>query len=233
MLIQIVGAADLCLRIAGGIQHLAGFFGQIRKVTGIQTDADVIQRQALFLHIIKGSNCVRNAASKGVIGVYEKRAGRRIKLCIGLERFKLAVKAHDPAVRMRAENGNVKKLTAKDIGGSCAARNHGSSCTIRSGIWSLCAAKTELHDGSALCGVADPGGFGCNQTLMIDDAQNGGFHKLRLHDGSDNLYNRLSRENQRALRHAVDIAVKMKICKIVQKIRIKNTGAAQIFDVLR
>ena len=233
MLIQIVGAADLCLRIAGSVQHLAGFLGQIRKIAGIQADADVIQRKALFLHIIKGSDGVRNAASKGVIGVYEKRAGGRIKLCIGLEGFELTVKAHDPAVGMCAENRNVKKLTAQDIGGSCAAGNYGSSCTIRSGIRSLCAAKTELHDGSALCGVADPGGFGCNQTLMIDDAQNGGFHKLRLHDGSDNLYNRLSRENQRTLRNAVDITVKMKICKIIQKIRIENTGTAQIFNVLR
>ena len=112
VLIQIVGAADLCLRIAGSVQHFPGFLGQIRKITGIQADADVIQRKTLFLHIIKGSDCVRNTASQRVVGVYEKCAGGRIKLCIGLEGLELTVKAHDPAVGMRAENRNVKKLTA-------------------------------------------------------------------------------------------------------------------------
>ncbi len=74
--------------------------------------------------------------------------------------------------------------------------------------------------------------LGRDQTLMVDNAQNRGFNKLRFHDRCHNLYHGFSREHQRAFRNAVDIAVEAEVGKIIQKIRVKDLQSAQVLDVL-
>ena len=68
---------------------------------------------------------------------------------------------------------------------------------------------------------------------MIDNIQNGSFHKLRFHDRRDHFYKRLSRENNCALRNRINTAGKTEVRKIIQKILIKDMKACQIFDILR
>ncbi len=62
ILVKVIGAGDLRLRITRVIEHLPRLLCKISKIAGIQTDTDVIDRQAFFFHIIESPDRVRNTA---------------------------------------------------------------------------------------------------------------------------------------------------------------------------
>ena len=64
---------------------------------------------------------------------------------------------------------HVKKLPAQDIGGTDTAADDCRPGPVSAGVRSLGTTQTEFHDAVAVCGIADPGGFGGDQTLVIDD----------------------------------------------------------------
>ena len=56
---------------------------------------------------------------------------------------------------------------------------------------------------------------------------------MRFHDRRDDLDQRLARENDRTLRHGIDVTGKMKVCQIGEKVLIKDVQSAQVVDVIR
>ena len=66
-------------------------------------------------------------------------------------------------------HGNVKELAAEDVGGTDTSADHGRPCPVDTGVRPLSSAQSKLHNTVAPGGIADPGGFGGNQALVIDD----------------------------------------------------------------
>ena len=65
--------------------------------------------------------------------------------------------------------------------------------------------------------------LGSNQALMIDDIKQSRLYQLRLHNRSDNLNQRLSRENNRTFGNCIDIARESERTQIVQEIIHKES----------
>ena len=70
---------------------------------------------------------------------------------------------------MRAEDGNIEKLTRENIACAAAAADNGSTCAVVPCIRTLCAAQTEFHNSVSTGCEADPGSLCRDQALMIDD----------------------------------------------------------------
>ncbi len=192
----------------------------------------MVRRQSFFLHVIKGFDCVRNTALQSVIRVNQQRARIRIKVCVRLECLELRVKTHDPAVCVGSHDRHAKELAAENVAGSDATADDGCSRAVGSGIRPLRTAESELHDTASARRMADPCGLGRNQALMVHNVEDRRLNKLSLHDRSDDLDQRLTRENQRAFRDRVNIAGKLEISKIIQKCRCKLIKTSQVLDVL-
>ena len=65
--------------------------------------------------------------------------------------------------------GTSNSWPAEHIGSADTAADHGGSGTVDTGIRTLGAAKTKLHDAVPLCCVDDSGGLGGDQALVVDD----------------------------------------------------------------
>ena len=65
----------------------------------------------------------------------------------------------------------IEKLTGKNVGSTLTAGNHSSTCTVYTGIRSLCTTQTKFHNAITFCSLNDAGCFSSNQTLMIKDSK--------------------------------------------------------------
>ena len=70
---------------------------------------------------------------------------------------------------MGAFDRNIKKLAAKNIGGADTPADYGCSGAINTCIRALGAPKAKFHNTVSFGSIADPGGLGGNQALMIDN----------------------------------------------------------------
>ena len=70
---------------------------------------------------------------------------------------------------MCAEYRHMELLTGENIGSAVAAADYGCSGSVGTGIRTLCAPYTKLHDIIALGRVTDAGGLGRDQTLVVAD----------------------------------------------------------------
>ena len=96
----------------------------------------------------------------------------------------------------------------------------------------LGSAQAELHDSVSAGCVADAGGLGGDQALVIDDIEDRGLHQLRLHDRRDDLDDGLAGEDQGTFRQCVDAAGEFELRQVREEILVENIQAAQIFDIL-
>ena len=127
---------------------------------------------------------------------------------------------------------NMEELAGQDVGGAYASADDSCPGPIGSRVRPLRPAKAELHDGTALRGIA----YACclcgDQGLMVDDIEKCGFHQLGFHDGGDDLHQRLLREDNGSFRNRVDISGEMKMQEVFQEILVKGSGGAKVFDIL-
>ena len=133
---------------------------------------------------------------------------------------------------MGPQHRDVEHLAGKDIGGPHTAADHGRPGSVESCIRSLRPAESELHDSVALSRVDDTGCFRRDQTLMVDDVQDRGLDKLRLHDRSDDLHKGFLREDHAALRDGVDVSAEMKAAQILEEVFAEDTQAAQVVYII-
>ena len=112
---------------------------------------------------------------------------------------------------MGAKYRYVKHLSCKNAGSTDTASDHSSTGTKDTGIRSLGTAKTKFHNAVTLGCIAYTGCLCCNQTLVIDDVQDGSLNKLGFHDRCDDFYHRLSWEDHSSFRDSIDIACEMEV----------------------
>ena len=136
-------------------------------------------------------------------------------------------------MRMGSLYGHVKELSAQHVGGADTPADHGGPGPVDSGIRPLSPAQSEFHNPVTLCGVAYPCGLCCNQALVVDNVQDCRLHQLRLHDGSNDLYQRFPGKYNSPLRNGIDIAGEMEIRKIRKEILLKNPESGKIVNILR
>ena len=232
MFIQITGSRYGRVRISGIIQHFSRFLGHISQVAAVQTDAVIFQRNACLFHLIKDADSVGHAGTQGVVGIYQKNTGIGIELRISLKSSILIWEAHDPTVSVSTHHRNLKKLSGQYIGRAYTAADHGSPGAVNTGVRSLGAAQTKLHDPVALRRIYYAGGFRGDQALVINDGQERRLHQLCFHNRSDHLYQRLSRKYHGSFRNGIDVAAEMKASQIIQKIFVKNAQTLQIRNIL-
>ena len=127
---------------------------------------------------------------------------------------------------------DVKKLSAQNVGGADTAADDGSPGAVGAGVRSLCAAQAEFHDAVAVGGIADPGGLGGDQTLMVDDIQDSGLYQLCLHDGSDNFDQRFPRKYHRTFRDRVNVSGELEIFQVVKEVLVKDAETCEVSDIL-
>ena len=125
----------------------------------------------------------------------------------------------------------VKKLTGQHIRSTDTAPNHSRPRPVNSRIRPLGPAQTKFHNSVASGRIDYPGRLGGNQTLMVDNGQDGRLYQLRLHDRSNHFDQRLPWKYDRPLRDRVNIPAEMKIAQIFQKVLVKYSYASQIVHI--
>ena len=98
------------------VQHLARLFAKISQVARIKTYS--LGLQALCSHFFENGDCVFHASQR-VVGVHKQKAAVGINFRVSPERFKLAVKSHNPAVRVRTRRKGVAHLRRQHV--ACGA----------------------------------------------------------------------------------------------------------------
>ena len=132
---------------------------------------------------------------------------------------------------MCSHNRHIKHLSCEYIGCTYASTDDGSSCTVKSGIRSLCPAETKFHDPISLCGVYNTGCLGSDQTLMVDDGQDRSFYKLCLHDRGNHFDERLSWENHTSFRNRINIPAEMESAQVMKKVFTEKPQPSQIVHI--
>ena len=232
VLVQRVGHGDLAVRPPGLVQHFPGFPGQIREVAGVQTDAALRDAHG-FQDFVERPDGVGDAGFQGVVGVHKQRRVVGEHLHISLERLVLAVKHLNPCVGHGAARVDAVELVGNGAGRAMAAADVRGSRAQDSGVRALRPAGTEFQHGASLGGTDNTVGLGGDQALMVHAQQQIRLHQLRLNGGRADGDNRLPGENGRSLRHRPDIAGKLEIGQIVQKILAEALPFPQVRDVLR
>ena len=181
---------------------------------------------------VKHFDGVGNAAFDDVVSIDEQQAGVGESIRIRLERRILVLKTHDETVRMGTGYGNAVQHAGQHVGSGRTAADHCRPCTVDAGVRSLRAAKSEFHDLSRPCGVADFGGFGRDQRLVIDDIEQRRFDELRFANGRDDGENGFLREDKSAFLYRGDGARKTEVFQKRKKFFVKQTQRTQIRDLL-
>ena len=137
VLIQIVGNRNPHIGQVLGIKTAAHILGELGEVAGV--DANGRQALAHRFHLLGNRNGMFTALAH-VIGVDEQRTVLGARLGKGAEGLELRVEAHDPAVRMRAKDGNTVAAAGEHIGRRGAAGNVARARDGQAAIGTLSAA---------------------------------------------------------------------------------------------
>ena len=231
VLIQRVGRADRAVGVAGLVQHLAGFLGQVGNIAGV--DADALRALAHRLQdLVKHLDGIGYAVAQHVVGVHQQHAGVGVHLGVFLEGVVLRREHLHPAVGHRAGGRDAEVTRGHDAGGGAAAADVGRACAEVGGVIPLRAAGTELHDRAARGGAHDAVRLGGDQALVVEGDEQQRLEQLALNgralDGDDGLL----REDGHALLNGPDIAVQLEVGKIGEELLVERLGGAQIVDVL-
>ena len=133
---------------------------------------------------------------------------------------------------MSAQNRNVKHLSCEYTGSSDTSSNNCSTCAENTGIGTLGAAEAKFHNAVTLCSITYTGCFGSDETLMVHDIQDSGFHELSFHNRCDNLYHRLTGKDYGTFWNGINITAETEVAQVFQKIIFKDAQASEVFDIL-
>ena len=118
----------------------------------------------------------------------------------------------------RSGKRNIELLSADRAGSSCSACDIGSPRAKNGSIESLCAARTEFHDGPSFCSPYDPRGLCCDQRLVVDRAKESGLKELSLNDRSSDFDKRFFREHDSSFRDRPYVTSELEISKVINEV---------------
>ena len=155
-----------------------------------------------------------------------------ILLHIFFKGFELGVKAHDPAVRHRAEDRDAEELACFDIRGAVKSADHSRSRAPQSGRMALRAAQAKFHQRILARNGAHTARLRRDEAFMVHDHGEACLHQHRLCRGAMETEQELAGECDRAFRHGIDVSREAEIGQVVQKFRIKDSKALEVGDVI-
>ena len=229
VLIQVVGCHNDGIGEARRVKHLAGFFAEICQVARIQADAQRLA--APGAHLFKDLDGIGNAGVQGIKGVHQQQAAVGKILRVGTEGFKLALKAHHPAVGVGAADRDAEALPGHHIAGGVAAANDGRARPQHPGVRPLGAPQAKLHHLVPLGRAGHPVALGGNQGLVADEVEHGGLNQLGLGQRRCDPHHGLAREDEGTLGHDVNVPLKAEIVKALEEILLKDAQAPEIIHI--
>ena len=145
--VKIVGTGNNGIREAGFGKHTGRFLREIGDISAVDADPVFPGEPPLFFQFFKHLNCMGHAHFKNIVGVGQEDEIVMILANVFAESIYLFVKAHDPAVGHRTENGDAEPFSRFHIGCAVEPSDHGGPCAPEPGRMPLRAAETELHQG--------------------------------------------------------------------------------------
>ena len=133
---------------------------------------------------------------------------------------------------MGAAHGDVKHLSAEHVRSAHATRDDCGARAVNRRVRSLRSPAAELHHAVALRRAHNACGLGRDETLVVDDVQNRGLDKLRLHNRGNHLDQRLARENDRALGNRVDVTGEAEVPQVVEEGGFEHTETFEICNLI-
>ena len=167
------------------------------------------------------------AALTYVVGVDEQRTVLGTRLGKGTEGLKLGVKAHHPAMRMRAKDGNTVAAPGKHVGRRGAAGNVARARDGQAAIGTLGAAQAKLGHGVAVRRQHHARRLGGDKCLEADDVEQRGLEQLALQRGAGDAHHGLARIDELALGDGVNVHVCTKIAQVVEESRLEHRAAGR------
>ena len=235
VLVQVVGHRDPHIGQALGIETTADILGELGQVARVNADS----RQALArrLHLLGNRNGVL-AALAHIIGVDEQRAILGARLGKGAEGLELGVKAHHPAVRVCAKDGNAVTAPGKHIRRGRAAGNVARAGDGQTAIGTLGAAQAKLGDGTAVRRQHHTCRLGGDERLEADDVEQRRLEQLALQRRTGDAHHGLARKDELTLGHGVNVHVRAKVAQVVEECGFKHRTAGgslkrgEVLDIL-
>ena len=224
VLIQIVRNRDPHIGQALGIKTAAHILGELGEVAGV--DANGRQALAHRFHLLGNRNGML-ATLAYVVGVDEQRAILGARLGKGAEGLELGVEAHDPAVRMRAKDGNTVAAAGEHIGRRGAAGNVARARDGQPAIGTLGAAQAKLGNGTAVRRQHHARRLGGDKRLEADDVEQRRFEQLALQRGTGDANHGFARKDELALGDGVDVYMCTKIAQVVEECRLEHRTAGR------
>ena len=170
------------------------------------------------------------AALTHIVGVDEQRAVLRARLGKGTEGLELRIEAHDPAVRMRAKDGNTVAATGEHIGRRGAAGHIACAGDGQTAIGTLGATQAELGNGATIGGQYHARRLGGNKRLEADDVEQRGLEQLTLQRRAGDAHHGLARKHELALGHGVNVHVRTEVAQVVEECRLKHRAAGRSLE---
>lgn len=162
-----------------------------------------------------------------VVGVDEQRTVLGTRLSKSPECLELGVEAHDPAVRMRAKDGNTVAATGEHIGRRGAAGNVARARDGQPAIGTLGAAQAKLGNGTAVRRQHNARRLGGDKRLEANDVEQRGLEQLALQRGAGDANHGLARKDELALGNGVDVYMRTKIAQVVEECRLEHRAAGR------
>ena len=227
VLIQIVRNRDPHIGQALGIKTAADILGQLGEVTRVNANG----RQALArrLHLLGNRNGML-AALAHVVGIDEQRAVLGARLGKGAEGLEFGVKAHHPAVRVRAKDGDAVTAPGKHVRRGRTAGNVARARDGQAAIGALGTAQAKLRHGTAVRRQHHARRLGGDKCLEADDVQQRRLEQLALQRGAGDAHHGLARKHELALGHGVNVHVRTEVAQVVEECRLKHRAAGRSLE---
>ncbi len=135
---------------------------------------------------------------------------------IGVEGCGLRIKAHDPAMGVGSFDGNSKVHAGEDVGGCRTSAKVGGAAGAHSSVRSLGSPKAELENGIPVGGITKARGIGGDESLEIDDVEQGGFDQLALNERSTDTDDGLVGEGEFSFRECIDLELPIQVSEVIE-----------------
>ena len=211
-----VGNNDLTFRQSRFIEHLTRFFGKVRQVAGVETNAalgDALRNE----NFLERTNGIRNTRTQNIVGIDKQCRVVRIQFAVGTEGIVFGFKHLHPRMCHRTGRRDFIHAVGKRTCRCMTAADVRRSCAENRTVSALCTAGTELCNRTSLCRTNHTACLCRNQRLVIERKQKECFNKLCLHRTCSYRQNRLTREDRGSLGNSPDVAGKAEGAQIVEE----------------
>lgn len=139
---------------------------------------------------------------------------------------------------MRAKHGNAVTAPGQHVGRGRAAGNVACASHGQAAVGTLGAAQAELSHGTTVRRQHHARRLGGDKRLEAHDVEQRGLEQLALQRGARDAHHGLTRKDELALGHGVDIYVRAEVTQVVEECRLEHRAAGgslerrEVVDIL-